>query len=264
MKLPSIDELNEVLASLNGQSVPKPAGNSLAGHASGLPFEDLIHNCLTTAFPQRVLRQYEALNRNLLDNPKAVTFDERVKMFGPPALQYLLKRGKVAMKEWSPSNQFKIKQDDTAESIIFSNTKCKFSDGKVILLDVKTQDIDKAAQAPNIMSADKLAHAAVLAIQAKSPVPFEIVYAGVKWRKKGQKLICEEVKAVSMMRITPPLYINWVAAQQIQFHPFAIDQEYSHTQEQWCKDFIDNFCKSLSSRIDKENERLEFFRSALD
>jgi type II restriction enzyme len=264
LKLPSIDELDRVFASLNGKSVPKPAGNTLAGHASGLPFEDLIHDCLTSTFPGQVLRQYEAINRNLLDNPKAITLEQRMKVLGPPALQYLLKRGKTAMKEWSPSNQFQVKQDDTAESIIFPNNNCQFSDERIILLDVKTQDIGKKAQAPNIMSADKLAHAAVLAITAKKPVPFEIVYAGVKWRKVGDKLICEEVKAISMMRIQPPLYINWVAAQQIQFHPFAIDQDYKGTPEQWCKDYIANFCNSLSERIDKEHERLKFFKSALN
>jgi len=264
LKLPSVDEINQVLATLNGKSVPKPAGNSLAGHASGLPFEDLIHDCLAAAFPKRVLRQYEAINRNLLDNPQASTLEERMEVLGPPSLQYLLKRGKTAMKEWSPTNQFEVKQDDTAETIIFPNTLCEFSDERVILLDVKTQDIDKKAQAPNIMSADKLAHAAVLAIKAKKPVPFEIVYAGVKWKKVGEKLICEEVKAISMMRIDPPLYINWVAAQQIQFHPFSIDQDYEGSPEQWCKDYIANFCNSLSERIDKEHERLKFFKSALN
>ena len=262
--MPSVYEINLELAALNGKSVPKPAGNTLAGHASGLPFEDLIHNCLASAFPKRVLRQYEAINRNFLDNLQATTLEERMNLLGPPALQYLLKRGKTAIKDWSPTNQFEVKQDDTAETIIFPNAKCHFSDEKVILLDVKTQDVDKKAQAPNIMSADKLAHAAVLAITAKKPVPFEIIYAGVKWRKVGDKLICEEVKAISMMKIKPPLYINWVAAQQIQFHPFAIDQNFNGTPEKWCVDYIANFCKSLSERIEKEHERLKFFKSALD
>jgi Restriction endonuclease HincII len=262
--LPSVAELNSTLKQLIGKSVAKPAGATLAGHASGLPFEDLIHNCLSDAFPKRVLRQYEALNKNLLDNPGVTDIDERISLLGPESLQYLLRRGRAQMKNWSPDNLFVVKQDDTAETIIFADKDCDFSKGPVLLIDVKTQDIEKKAQAPNIMSADKLAHAAVLALKNGNYVPFEIIYTGVKWRKSGEKLICEDVKAISMMKITPPLYINWVAAQQIQFHPFDVDQSYRGSSEEWCVDYISNFCKSLSEKIEKEKERLKYFRAALN
>ena len=261
--LPNVTELNAVMASLVGKTVIKPAGSTLAGHASGLPFEDLIHNRLLAEYPGRVLRQYEALNKNLLDNPSASTYEERLALMGSPAVQYLVKRGVAAMKSWSPTELFEVKQDDTAESIIFPTTACDLNSERIILLDVKTQDVDKKAQAPNIMSADKIARAAVLAIIEKTPVPFEIVYAGVKWKRDGEKLRCVEAKAVSMMKITPPLYINWVAAQQIQFHPFEVDQSFDGTHEEWCRVYVENFCISLGERIKKEEERLKFFKSAL-
>lgn len=262
--LPTVEELDKVMQTLVGKSVDKPAGSTLAGHASGLPFEDLIHNRLLAEYPGRVLRQYEALNKNLLDHPNASTYEERLDVMGSEAVQYLVRRGVAAMKAWSPQNLFEVKQDDTAESIIFPTTDCALSSDRVILLDVKTQDIDKKAQAPNIMSADKIARASVLALTAKKPVPFEIVYAGVKWQRAGDKLKCVEATAISMMKITPPLYINWVAAQQIQFHPFEVDQTFPGTHEEWCVAYVENFCTSLGDRIKKEEERLKFFQSALD
>lgn len=261
--LPSIEELNDVVQTLVGKSVSKPAGSTLAGHAAGLPFEDLIHDRLLKEYPGRVLRHFEALNKNLADNPKAKSYDDRMKLLGAPAVSYLVRRGTTAMKEWSLSKQFEVKQDDTAESIIFPTTECSLRSERIILLDVKTQDVDKKAQAPNIMSADKIARAAVLALTEKTPVPFEIVYAGVKWKRKGDKLECTDATVISMMRITPPLYINWVAAQQIQFHPFEVDQEFSGTHEEWCRAYIENFCISLGDRIKKEKERLKYFQSAL-
>ena len=262
-QLPTIEELDEVVQTLVGKSVSKPAGSTLAGHAAGLPFEDLIHDRLSTEYPGKVLRHYEALNRNLQDNPKASSYEDRMKLLGAPSVSYLVRRGTNAMKDWSPSKPFEVKQDDTAESIIFPTKECSFRSDRIILLDVKTQDVDKKAQAPNIMSADKIARAAVLALSEKKPIPFEIVYAGVKWKRKGDRLECTDATVISMMRITPPLYINWVAAQQIQFHPFEVDQSFSGTHEEWCRSYIENFCISLGDRIEKERERLKYFRSAL-
>lgn len=262
--LPTVEELNVVMQSLVGKTVAKPAGSTLAGHASGLPFEDLIHSRLLQEYPGRVLRQFEALNKNLFDHPTANTYEDRLALMGSPAVQYLVKRGVAAMKGWSPKTPFDVKQDDTAESIIFPTTDCDLNSDRIILLDVKTQDVDKKAQAPNIMSADKIARASVLALTAKKPVPFEIVYAGVKWQRDGEKMKCVEATAISMMKITPPLYINWVAAQQIQFHPFEVDQSFPGSHEDWCVAYVENFCKSLGERIKKEEERLKFFQSALD
>lgn len=261
--LPTVDELDTVMKSLLGKSVAKPAGSTLAGHASGLPFEDLIHSRLLQEYPGRVLRQFEALNKNLFDHPIANTYEERLSLIGSPAVQYLVRRGVAAMKGWTPSTPFDVKQDDTAESIIFPTTACDLNSDRVILLDVKTQDVDKKAQAPNIISADKIARASVLALTAKKPVPFEIVYAGVKWERVGDNMKCVGATAISMMKITPPLYINWVAAQQIQFHPFEVDQSFPGSREEWCVAYVKNFCKSLGERIKKEEERLKFFESAL-
>ena len=263
-KLPSVDELNLVLAKLIGTNLPKPSGASLAGHAAGLPFEDMVHNSLESAYGEQVLRQYQALNTVLLNNPQAKSGEQRTALLGSSATQFLLKRGVAAMKEWGPDNLFDVKQDDTAESILFDNSDCNFSGKSIYLIDVKTQDISKKAQAPNIMSADKLARACVFALKDKKSMLFEIIYVGIKWKKTASSLECVDINAISMMRIPPSeIYINWVAAQQIQFHPFVVKQTYSGTHEEWCKEYLIKFCGSLKDRIGKEQERLKFFQDAI-
>lgn len=261
--LPSVPQLKDVMSSLVGKKVQKPTGSTLAGHASGLPFEDLVHNRLLKEYPGRVLRQYEALNRNLINHPEASSYEDRLALFGPPPIQFLLKRGVDAINGWSESNQFKVKQDDTAESIIFPTDDCDLNSAEIMLIDVKTQDDEKSPQAPNIISAGKIARAAVLALTADQKVTFEIVYAGVKWIREGNDLKCVDATAVSLMKISPPLYINWVAGQQIQFHPFEIDQSFAGTREQWCIAYLKEFCISLEERIKKEEERLKYYRQAL-
>jgi type II restriction enzyme len=261
--LPTVTELNAALIPLQGQKVSKPAGSTLAGHAAGLPFEDLIHSKLVETYDGRTLRHYEALNRVLLDNPGASTYEERLALMGDPPIQYLLARGKATMTNWSPTDQFKVKQDDTAESIIFPNKTCDLRSDRLLLIDVKTQDVDKKAQAPNIMSAGKLATACVLALECNA-VPFEIIYTGVKWRQVEDALECIEVKAISLLKIKPDsLYINWVAAQQLQFHPFEVDQSYTKSPKEWCLAYIETFCNQLEKRVAKEETRLANFREAL-
>jgi type II restriction enzyme len=263
MSVPSLAEINDVLIKLKGAKVGKPKGQS-AGHASGLPFEQLIHNHLSENFNKRVLRQHEALNKVLLANPNAVTEKQRIELLGASAIQFLTKRGKLAMTNWTSSAQFAVKQDDTAESIIFPNEKCDFFSEKLLLIDVKTQDLSKKAQAPNIISADKLARACVLGLHQKQSIPFDIIYVGIKWLSNQSSLVIEDIKAISLMKINPgKIYINWVAAQQIQFHPFEVDQTFNRNSKEWCTGYLNSFSNSLESRIEKEIERLEYFRNAL-
>ncbi len=261
--LPGVEEIDFLLKSLIGSTVVKPEGSTLAGHAAGLPFEDLVHETLVKGFGRKVQRHFEALNNIFLENQEQNNFEDRIKLLGPKSLQFLLKRGKKAMSEWSPSNLFEVKQDDTAESIIFPNSSTRIDENGVLLIDVKTQDIGKKAQAPNIMSADKLARASVYAL-AEKEIPFEILYVGVKWEKERSVLKCVDIKTISIMKIDPSdLYINWVAAQQIQFHPFEVNQDYQGNRKDWCRSYLKTFCESLESRISKEVERLSFFQNAI-
>lgn len=110
-------EIEDAVKGLVRKSVPRSSG-TLAGHAAGVPFEDLVHECLENYFEDRVFRHFDFLNKILEENPKASTSDERSDLFGPRSLQFLLQRGVKAMEEWSEDNKFRVKQNDTAESVI--------------------------------------------------------------------------------------------------------------------------------------------------
>jgi hypothetical protein len=66
-----------------------------------------------------------------------------------------------------------------------------------------------------------------------------------------------------MFKIAKPPYINWAAAQQIQFHPFEVDQDFDGSRESWARNFLHTYCESLEKHIASKIKRLEYFQSAL-
>ena len=259
-------DLERALSSLVGQSVPRPAG-TLAGHAAGLPFERLVDKILRQVMPGQIYRHFELLNEIYRRNPTQTSLDERYSLLGPPSLQYLLRRGKAATEKWSTSEPFEEKQNDTAEIVVLPSKKLAIEVDHVrpiCLVDVKTQDADKKAQAPNIISAEKVANTCRLALTAERFLPFEIVYVGVKWKASKSRLVCNEVRVVSLTEINPAdLYINWAAGLQIQFHPFEVATTYRNDGLNWARDYLKNFCSQLEQRIKKEAEKLKSFKSIL-
>jgi len=260
-------EIEDAVRGLVGKLVPRGSG-TLAGHAAAVPFEDLVHEHLESYFEDRVFRHFDFLNRILKENPKAITSDERSDLFGPRSLQFLLQRGVKAMEEWSEDNKFRVKQNDTAESVILPSKilEVKPTEQKPLLLvDVKTQDSEKRAQPPNIISAEKVANACRICLEdGESFLPFDFVYIAIKWKATTKQLVCEEVNVKSLIRIPPSdLYINWAAAQQIQFHPFDVDQSYKKSGIDWAKEYISIFCDQLEGRIVKEKSKLLEFKKTL-
>jgi type II restriction enzyme len=244
-----------------GQSVPKPAG-TLAGHAAGLPFEKLVHERLVSIFSSRATRHFEFLNEVLNRHAKDTVAD-RIMAFGPKSLQSLLCRGKEQMADWTASRQFEEKQNDTAESIICSDEIFDANLSHLLLVDVKTYNSSKKGQAPNIISAGKLSEALASALE-EGTVRFDVVYVGVSWTVEGQTLLGNEISVVSLFKMDPKLYINWAAAEQIQFHPHLAKQDYKGTREEWAKQFLEHFVSSLDKRIGKQVSRLERFRAIVD
>jgi type II restriction enzyme len=253
-----LETLVSGLVKLVGATVPKPTG-TLAGHAAGLPFETLVHKELIDLFPSRCWRHFEFLNRVLLDLDSAA-LEERYKAFGPKSLKGLLCRGKDQMKGWSKSNQFEEKQNDTAESIISSDTTFNPNQSRLLLLDVKTHNSAKQGQPPNIMSAGKLAEALASAME-EGVVRFDVVYVGVSWTIEGKTLRANNVSVVSLFTMDPRLYINWAAAEQIQFHPHLAEQSFKGSREEWAKQYISHFSVSLAARIKKQEIRLAKFQA---
>ena len=257
-----INKISAAVQPLVGRKVPKPSG-SLSGHNAGLPFEREVHAALAREFPARCFRHFEALNVVLERHPEARSLEDRLELFGPPSLRSLVARGSAPTKRWTPQSPFEEKQDDTAETIIFSNADCDFWNGEVTLIDVKTQAAAKKGQPPNIMSAGKLATALADALR-EGEVKFDIVYVGILWETAGDTLEAVDVCAKSLFKMAGDPYINWVAAQQIQFHPFAIDQDFTGSKEVWAKAFLRGFVSSLGKRIAKEQERLAEFRPLIN
>ena len=260
-------EIEDAVKGLVGKSVPRSSG-TLAGHAAGVPFEDLVHKQLVKHFEGRAFRHFEFLNVILEDNPMAVTASERSNLFGPRSLQFLLQRGVKSMKDWSKDQQFKVKQNDTAESVILPTKTLEVRPSPqkpLILVDVKTQDSEKDSQPPNIISAEKIANACRICLEDKeSFVPFDFVYVGIKWTANSERLVCDEVSVKSLTRISPgELYINWAAAQQIQFHPLNVDQSFTKSGIHWANEYIEVFCDQLEQRIGKEKKKLNKFRRIL-
>lgn len=249
--------LESGLQGLNGHSVPKPAG-TLAGHAAGLPFEKLVHEKLLNIFPSRSFRHYEFLN-SVLKSLDKNDVEERFQAFGPDSLQGLLCRGKSTMAAWSPSNLFEEKQNDTAESIVCQDPSFDSSKSRLLLVDVKTYNSARHGQPPNIISAGKLSEALASALE-EGQVRFDIAYVGVSWVIEEETLKASDITVVSLFKMDPQLYINWAAAEQIQFHPHLATQNYVGSREEWAREFLKHFVSSLERRIGTQVNRLAKFK----
>ena len=253
----TLDVLEVALKSLIGIELDRPRG-SLAGHAAALPIEDLVHEKLEKILPGRALRHYEFLN-HVLASVSSEDLDKRFAAFGPPSLQYLLCRGKEQMRKWDPSSLFDVKQNDTAETVIFDSVPFDPNADSLFLVDVKSHNISKNGQPPNIMSAGKLAEALALALD-EGKIKFDFVYLGLGWEAIGEKIVILDATVVSLFKMTPDPYINWVAAEQLQFQIHEANQDFAGSKEEWAKKFLSHFSSSLELRLEKQNRRLERFR----
>ena len=93
---------------------------------------------------------FATLNFLFTKNLDAKSRAEKEQLFDSPTVLFLLSRGKNATDKWSTENLFEEKQNDTADILVVK-------DGKYEIIDIKTRNISKYAQAPNIISAYKLA-----------------------------------------------------------------------------------------------------------
>lgn len=228
-----------------GKTVRKPLSGTLSGHAAGEPFDKLVFALIKEKFPGKTFRQYEFLNALYTSNPKATTYNERLSLIPAPALAYLLSRKPMPTLRWTTAAQFEEKQDDTADIIVQEKAFAN-------LIDVKTYNLAKAGQAPNIISATKLAKMCALILDSKNFTSHDITYVGVTWTMSDEFLKCSKVTIKELFKANPAkLYVNWAAATQLQFHIDDLDQTYTQSTDQWCKDFIRNFVNQARSHTDK-------------
>lgn len=234
----------DLITKLKGTSVPKPLSGTLSGHSAGEPFDKHVYKLIKEQQAENAYRQYEYLNFLYSSNQDAKTLQARQKLIEVPTVLYLISRGKAATERWSLDSLFEEKQDDTADILVVKDKKFEF-------IDVKTRNTSKKAQAPNIISAKKLAELCAKVIDNKDFATFELNYVQVDWALQGDQLVCQDAFFAKLF-LSPPkdLYINWAAAMQIQFHVHELEQTYTGGVENWAREYIEHFMSSAQSRVD--------------
>lgn len=229
---------------INGTSIPKPLSGTLSGHAAGEPFDKHVYREVKKQFPKNTFRQYEYLNDLFSKNPNVIGFEARQNLFNSPTVLFLLSRGKNATDNWSIENPFDEKQNDTADILVVKNDFYE-------IIDIKTRNISKSAQPPNIISAYKLAQVCAKMIDNKEFDNFTINYFEIDWLLNKDKLVCNDTHFACLFKTQPSdLYINWAAAMQIQFHVRDLDQTYNGTMESWAKLYLKHFVAQAKKRAD--------------
>jgi len=235
-------DFNKLKEELLGTQIPKPISGTLSGHSAGEPFDKIAYQKVKEELPNNTFRQFEFLNNLYKSSLDAKTYEERVKLINSPTMQFLLNRGKTVTKDWSETNLFKEKQNDTADILIIK-------DDFYEIIDVKTKNISKSSQAPNIISAYKLAQACAIMIDNEEYDIFTINYLGIDWELENDNLVCKNAYFVNLFKTNPKdLYINWAAAMQIQFHVSNLSQDFRESTELWVKSYLNHFVKQAEQR----------------
>lgn len=246
-------DYDALVLQIKGTEVERPNKASLgtlSGHAAGEPFEKSVYSRLKTLYGSKIYKQYEYLNDLYLRNPKVLTVEARNALFSSPTVLFLLSRGETATRRWNPSNVFEEKQNDTADIIYYD-------DGFYDLIDIKTRNIAKSAQAPNIISAYKVAQMCAFMIDNEDYDVFRIHYIEVDWEEERSKglLVCRNAHYGALFKArTETLYINWAAAMQIQFHVSNLDQTWTGSMHDWAVEYLRCFVQSARERCAKMEE----------
>lgn len=232
-----------------------------SGHRIATPLEEEVYDALSKTYPGLAFKQHEAVNEYL---SQAVTRDKVSDdfIFGNEAIDYLVNPGKKALSHW-PEELVPGKQSDTADIVLFSDSSL-FDGSAAFLIDVKSHDLGKSDQPPNIMSARKLAKVAEICLSKNIDPNFSLYYIDLGYRKKDAGVVVEDVRMVDMMKIPPldyngkgkPLYINWSAAIQVQFRPSEVSQDFELSQKDWLAIFMKNYTSQKRDRIYKEVHEL--------
>lgn len=242
----------KLIKKVKGTTVPKPLSGTLSGHAAGEPFDKHVYNEIKKQFPKNTFRQYEYLNDLYTQNSEVIGYEASEKLFKSPSVHFLLARGKEVTNKWSSENPFDEKQNDTADILVVL-------DNFYEIIDIKTRNLSKSAQPPNIISAFKLAQVCAKMIDNKEFDNFSINYFEIDWELEKNKLICRDAHFASLFKCNPNnLYINWAAAMQLQFHVSDLDRNFEGNREVWAKTYLKHFvtqakktCKRYDYKICK-------------
>ena len=232
-----------------------------SGHTVATPLEEEVYDALSKAYPGLTFKQHEAVNK-CLSQAAAQGRVSNGFVFGNEAVDYLVNPGKKALSSW-PEEIVPGRQSDTADIVLFSDSSL-FDGSSVFLIDIKSHDLGKNSQPPNIMSARKLAKLAEICLSKNIDPNFSLYYIDLGYRKKDAGVVVEDVRMVDMMKIPPldydgkgkPMYINWAAALQVQFRPSEVSQDFELSQREWLAVFMKNYTSQKRDRIYKEVHEL--------
>lgn len=242
-------DFDDLKKNIIGCKVQKPLSGNLSGHAAGEPFDQFVYRELKKKYPKTAFRQYEYLNFLYTKNPSITGSKERANLFDSPTVLFLLSRGKSVTDKWDLENIFEEKQNDTADILLVDN-------GFFDIIDVRTKNINKNSQPPNIISAYKLAQTCAKMLDNEEFDTFTIYYIGLSWEVQEEFLTCVDVYYVNLFSSNPQtLYINWAAAMQIQFHVEKLDQSFTGDKKLWAKLYLKHFVKQAKKRSDNMIEK---------
>lgn len=118
---------------------------------------------------------------------------------------------------------------------------------------VKTSNLSKSTQPPNIISAYKLAQTCARMIENEEYDTISIDYISIDWRedKANGKLVCEDAQHVSLFKTTPSeLFINCSASFQVQFRSHNVDQTWQGSIDEWARAYLRHFVASAQHHCD--------------
>ncbi|MDD3038528.1 HincII family type II restriction endonuclease [Bacteroides sp.] len=242
-------DFNELRKQVIGNTIPRPLSGTLSGHAAGEPFDKHVYSALKDKYPGYTFRRYEYLNELFSMNPMIQRYVNRMNLLKSPTVSFLLSRGKSATDKWSRTNQFEEKQNDTADILVVKNDYYN-------LLDIKTRNMSKSSQPPNIISAYKLAQLCKKMIENGEYDNFSIDYFEIDWILESNFLKCTDAHHACLFKSDPEkLYINWAAAMQIQFHVCNVDQSFGGTRMDWANAYLEHFVYQAKKRADDMIEK---------
>ena len=238
-------DIENIKKEIIGLTIPKPVSGTLSGHAAGEPFDKLVYSKLKERYPNNTYRQFEYLNKLYLENLDVTSIKGRHNLIKPFALAVMLSRGSQATIDWSPENLFDERQNDTADILVVTESFYQ-------LIDVKTYNVSKKGQPPNIISALKLANMCKNMIDSKVFNSHEIIYISVDWVLESNQLKATGCDLKYLFKSNPEkLYINWAAAMQIQFYVDKLEQTFNGSIEDWCHLYLKAFVKGAQKRASK-------------
>ncbi|MCZ2299865.1 MAG: HincII family type II restriction endonuclease [Chitinophagales bacterium] len=190
-------------------------------------------------YPKQTFYQKDYLFSLFTNKTDNQTIQIKQQLYSNPTLHYLL-NAKIEDIE----NPFDEKQNDTADILVVK-------DNFYEIIDIKTRNVSKSAQPPNIISAFKLAQVCAKMLDNKEFDNFTINYFEIDWMLNNDKLICNEIHFACLFKAHPnDLYINWAAAMQIQFHVSDLDQSFNGTMKSWAKLYLKHFVIQAKKRAD--------------